>query len=75
MAVVLGQHATKHERLWGRKQIKNVGMDAYNGYSVSWCILNQYNVGLKVNGNFITKAYNNIIEELAKSFNVKIEKS
>ena len=37
--------------------------------------LNQYDMGLKVNDTFISKAYDNIIEELVKNFNVKIEKS
>ncbi|KAH7665865.1 Myb/SANT-like domain-containing protein [Dioscorea alata] len=37
--------------------------------------LNQYNMGLKVNGTFVSKAYDNIVEELAKSINIKIEKS
>jgi len=37
--------------------------------------LNQYNMGLKVNGTFISKAYDNIVDELAKNFNIKIEKN
>ena len=37
--------------------------------------LNQYNMGLKVNGTFISKAYDNIVEEIAKTFNIKVEKS
>lgn len=36
--------------------------------------LNEYNMGLKVNGTFISKAYDNVIEELVKNFNIKIRK-
>ena len=32
-------------------------------------------MGLKVNRTFISKAYDNIVEKLAKSYNIKIEKS
>ncbi|XP_039134497.1 BURP domain-containing protein 3-like [Dioscorea cayenensis subsp. rotundata] len=37
--------------------------------------INEYNMGLKVNETFISKAYDNIVDELAKNFNIKIEKN
>lgn len=37
--------------------------------------LNQYNMGLKVTGTFISNSYDNIVEELAKTSNITVEKN
>ena len=36
--------------------------------------LNLYNMGLKVNGSFISKAYDNNVEKLANTLNMKLKR-
>ncbi|OMO97518.1 hypothetical protein CCACVL1_04529 [Corchorus capsularis] len=38
-------------------------------------LLTQYNLGNKVNGNFTSTAYANVVDEIAKTFNISVEKS
>ncbi|XP_039115050.1 uncharacterized protein LOC120250308 [Dioscorea cayenensis subsp. rotundata] len=62
---VFGERSTSKNFSW------TLAMDA----ALVDAFFNQFNMGLKVNGTFVSKAYDNIIEELGKTLNMKIEKS